>query len=435
VPAAVIDQTRDQSGRAVCPECSATLAVSGDEAPWCPRCEWNLDAYRPDPSAGVLRRSLDRRAHFVGYRQGGRIVRELAGQEVGPPVASRDRSILLVMSFVLTFLTVVLIGGGAWLMTLQRPGYFFLGLLSVVIGLGLRPILGRRRKILEYAIPVTRDRAPVFFGMLDRIAGEVGAPMPQTVAFDASWNALVAQTGLRRHRTMVIGLPLFVSARPQERIALLAHELGHLVNKDMRRGLLTQPALRTFGRLAEMAWFPMPTRDNGLVLFSLAYILFVLAMRLVSALLFVIHLGFAVLGSREARRSEHYADALAARIAGTKATQSAMDLVVFGDDLHRAVVGAATRGGLAAEWRSTVEGARELWAERLPERRQLTLRQQASAFASHPATGLRHRLLGETPYQPGALGLTSAEWERIDRELAPYVKTGGAWLKDNFADD
>jgi Zn-dependent protease with chaperone function len=435
VPAAQLVPTRDRLGRSLCPKCSTVLVAGDDEDPWCPRCEWNLDAYRPDPHAGFLRKSLQRRAHVAGFRQGGQLVRELAGQEVRPPATNRDRVILLAASVILTIVTVVMVVGGAWLMTLQHPGYFLLGLFGVVVGLGLRPVLGRRRKVLEYAIPATRERAPTFFGLLDRIADEVGAPMPQTVAFDASWNALVAQTGLGRHRTMVVGLPLFVTARPQERVWLLAHELGHLVNKDMRRSLLTQPALRTFGRLAEMAWFRLPTRDNGLGLYSMIYVLFVLAMRLVSAVLFAVHLGFAVLGSREARRSEHYADALAARVAGTKAAQSALDLLVFGDDLHQIVTGATIRGGQTAEWRSTVEGARERWAERLPVRRQLTLRQEASAFAGHPATGLRHRLLGETPFQSATVGLAEADWERIDKELAPYVKNVGLWVRENFGED
>ena len=50
-----------------------------------------------------------------------------------------------------------------------------------------------------------------------------------------------------------------------ERVALLGHELGHFVNGDPRRGLLTQPALTMLASAADLFRPVRTTVGAGLV--------------------------------------------------------------------------------------------------------------------------------------------------------------------------
>lgn len=62
-----------------------------------------------------------------------------------------------------------------------------------------------------------------------------------TPAVDAS----VTTYGIRRRRLLKLGLGLWEITGPQQRIALLGHQLGHYANGDMRHGLVVANALRS----------------------------------------------------------------------------------------------------------------------------------------------------------------------------------------------
>lgn len=387
-----------------------------DNLPWCPQCEWNLDTFDPvfeERDEGILG-ALNRRAHAIGFRQGKEIVEELSGHEVPRPVPTAGSITLIAVSAVLYTVIAVLVFGGAWLISRLQPVEFFAGLAMIGVGWALRPRLGSRRRAMKVTWELSRDKTPAIFSLVDRVAAELGGRTPRTVAVGVHWNMEIGRFGLLRREVLTIGLPLFVTAQPQERIALLAHELGHQVNGDARRGLLTQPAVTAFGRLSRMTRLPI----GGHVVYALA----AMVLRLVSWLLLATHLGMNLLGAKESRRAEHYADQLSARIAGTRAAQSALDLIVLGPQMERLIDGIAARPAAAGtNWKASVDGARQLWSEGLDVRRQLTLRTEASAFASHPATALRHRLLGSTPFHDPALALTDDEIRRVDAELAGYA--------------
>lgn len=76
----------------------------------------------------------------------------------------------------------------------------------------------------------------------------------------------------------------------------------------------------------------------------------------------------------------------------------------------------------AAGWREGVEIARGRMHERLNRLRQLTLRQDASLYASHPPSGLRHTLIASGPHRDPRVVLTEAECDRIDAELSKHER-------------
>src|SRR5207244_8660082 len=65
------------------------------------------------------------------------------------------------------------------------------------------------------------------------------------VVVDETVNAYWQVSGLRRRRVLGLGVPLLAILEPQERVALVAHELAHARNGDVGRTLVVSSALRT----------------------------------------------------------------------------------------------------------------------------------------------------------------------------------------------
>jgi heat shock protein HtpX len=57
-------------------------------------------------------------------------------------------------------------------------------------------------------------------------------------------------------------------------------------------------------------------------------------------------------------------------------------------------------------------------ADRLDRLRQLSVRDEASLFASHPPTGMRARLVESRPGTSATVVLTQSECDQMDQELA-----------------
>jgi Zn-dependent protease with chaperone function len=289
------------------------------------------------------------------------------------------------------------------------------GGLLVLIAIALRP---RFPKLDPDAEPLTRDRAPTLFALIDRVADAIGAPRPHVVAVDDQFNASAGASGIRRRRVLCLGLPLLGVLRPQERVALIGHELGHFVNGDVRRGPLTRIALTTLGDLADLVRPTGLRRHGGLGLLSAISEL--LARLILTVLYFMAWSGQCALlwiGQRAAQRAEYLADELGARAGGSEAGTDLSDILVVSDAITT-VAGREARLGKGPDaWRAAADQARAGLGPRLVGLRQLSVRDTASLFASHPPAGLRAMMVSSRAYQTPAVVLTEAESARLDTEL------------------
>jgi heat shock protein HtpX len=405
---------------APCPRCQTTTVSERDAAPWCPACEWNLSAYEPrrrPPEFGW--RWVDRRSHAIAYRLSSRQFTALAGRTVDRPGWGLARLSLAVAGTLFLLGIVACFAAGVYL----TIAYWFgpltiVGLLMVVFTIGLRPRLGRVDKA---AIVLRREQAPALHDLIDRAASAAGSRPPRLVTVDEHFNASTDVLGLRRRRVLNIGLPLWASLPPQQRVALLGHELGHFVNGDSRRGVLTDLPLRTVGWLRQVL---RPTgswrrrhRNSRLLEMLFDAILAVLTRMLWCAQVLIYWVTM-----RDSQRAEYLADELAARVAGSRAAVEVCDTLVVLDGLATTVTAAIRRREGPDAWLTAADAARERLAPRLPRLRQLSQRDDASLFASHPPDGLRARMLESRPYVDPAVVLTEAESARIDAELAAWYK-------------
>lgn len=215
---------------------------------------------------------------------------------------------------------------------------------------------------------------------------------------------------------LCLGLPLWGSLTAQERVALLGHELGHFVNGDPRRMLLTQPAFTMLGSAADLMR-PVDTVSGGGIVEMIGEALGRAFQWTLSRLLFGAHLVLVSVALRDSQRAEYLADEMAARAAGSTATTSMLDAFLADESIALAVRRESRAGHGADRWRAAVTEARAAAAGRLPLLRQLSVRDGVSLFAAHPPAGLRRRMLEGRPWHDPKVVLTDARMERIDAEL------------------
>src|SRR5947208_2717252 len=130
---------------AACPECRSALVSHPERVPWCPACEWNLDAYDP-----VRRRAelgwgrVDRATYRLAYRLTRGQFAALRGRPVGRPGWGLARVTMVAAAGVLVAVLIGCVALGVVLIAYRFPSMTILpGLVLVLFAVVLRPRLGR----------------------------------------------------------------------------------------------------------------------------------------------------------------------------------------------------------------------------------------------------------------------------------------------------
>jgi Zn-dependent protease with chaperone function len=404
-----------------CPYCRGPLTKVGEAAPWCGTCEWNLDSFPGDRSDSWFWRRVRRADREAGFRSD----RQLARSAESLPIGGAGYRLLAALSALVMVVVLALAGCGAWLIVAD-PWFWPIvgGLVLIAVALLLRPRLGRLRPLLTDAFLVERKHAPTLHRMIDRLATDLGTPRPDLVVFDFDWNAVAHRVGLRQTSVLVLGVPLLLALTPQQTVALVGHELGHLKHEDHRRSLLLQPAGTAFGRLARAVKPPHHAARiagrNGLTAMGIMF--WQLLGGTAYLLLWSVHVALNAAIAAQRRPVELRADLMAARAAGTEAALETLDTMTLLPILAGYVQGHVEKGEAAARWRRYMGSVRERHLESLPARRQLTMRTEASVFADHPAPGRRHQWLSGQPALSPALVVEEAAGARLEQEIAPYAE-------------
>nr|WSX54005.1 M48 family metallopeptidase [Streptomyces sp. NBC_00974] len=390
---------------------------------WCAACDWNVDPGAPEPDRGRL--AVFRRRLAMRYGQQLAEEIERSGQEarrVGPDSST-------VLAFGVSLLVHSVTGGllliaGALIIAGWHTG--LLPVFGVLLLVGLAAMLPRPGRLPRHALVLYRADAPRLFELIDEVAAVVGTTGVHAVVVDAAHNAWVRTYGFRNRRVMCLGVALWEVLSPQERVALLGHELGHFANGDIRSSFVTHGALRT---LAHWYYFLVP-HPLGSFMDLFVNVLVFLPRWAVYGLFLLLD----GLTMRASQRAEYLADAGAARAGSTAAAVTMLDRLLIGDaveaHLRRASM-AATRadsGPRGREAREAIEG--ELWdglAARIgsiPESeyerlRRVSARRGHSVDDTHPPTHLRRRCLAATGPQPARVVCDTSRTQSIVAELAP----------------
>lgn len=155
-------------------------------------------------------------------------------------------------------IVLALIVGVVWLMFSRH--IFNVGLLKIGFILLLAAAAIIRSLWVQFprpeGIPITRDKAPRLFVLLDELTGKLKAPQFHHVLLDSDFNAGVVQRpklGMLgwQENYLVLGLPLMQALPPEQFRAVVAHELGHLSSNHARFGGWIYRVAATWEQLQE----------------------------------------------------------------------------------------------------------------------------------------------------------------------------------------
>ncbi|GLW47050.1 hypothetical protein Stsp02_27120 [Streptomyces sp. NBRC 14336] len=398
-----------------CPECGAEIRVDGRFTTWCAACDWNVDPGQPEEPQGRLERT--RRA--LARRHGERLLAEVTSSGALQP--RRDASALLAHAIALAVhaVTLVLAALGIWLFVRGLGGFGMVpGLFLLLVAWVLRP----RPNRLPGDIPALRRAdAPELFALLDEVGRVAGTRGVDAIVVRAELNASVTTYGVFGRRVLTIGLPLWEILTPQERIALIGHEIGHFGNGDTRHGLVVGTA---FHSLDAWCYFLAPIPQPTALQMAVNVVSFLPYMAVQGVMLLLDQLTL-----RATQRAEYLADRVAARAGSTEAAVGLMDRLLVLDSaavtLRREANQASLRGPRAGTTNDT-EGLWERLAEAMasiPEheyerQRRAGARRGHSVDTTHPPTHLRRSCLLTAEPVAAAVPADPERDRRIAAELA-----------------
>ncbi|GAA0416377.1 M48 family metallopeptidase [Streptomyces luteireticuli] len=383
---------------------------------WCAACDWNVDPARPEEDGG----RLERARRGLARRHGEQLLAEvMSGRALRP---RRDASAVLAHAIALVVhgMTVALLVAGIWCLVAGWGGAgMVLGPLFLVLAWALRPRLNR----LPKDAPVLRRAdAPELYALVDEVARAVGTGGVDVIVIDTDVNASAATYGVRGRRLLVLGLPLWEALTPQQRIAVLGHELGHFCNGDIRHGLVTGTAYRS---LATWHYLLAPIERPSLPELAVNLLFFVPRL-LVQGLLALLD----QLTLRATQRGEYLADSSAARVGSTEAAVGLLDrLLATGSVVTTLRREASAARAVRSGDRRPDDRADGLWdrlaahVESIPGHEYERLRRAGAlrghaVDSTHPPTHLRREHLLSGAPVPAAVVADDERERRIAAELA-----------------
>ncbi|WP_145802429.1 M48 family metalloprotease [Kribbella amoyensis] len=404
------------SGVVQCPECSLRIRVDPGYVTWCDQCGWNVDPGPADRPLPAWRTKLEHRLADTLYR-------ELEQGAVHRPGWDLARVTALVLSALLLVLPVTGLLAGVGLIVFYRP--FWLSIPLALIAFAIAAAFRPRAQYLPPDSPlVLRDEAPGLFALLDEIAAALGTQRIAAVAVDTEPNVWFARIGWRFRPVVGIGLPLWVTLGPQERVAVLAHELGHGKNGDARHGWVTEAARSILDQLHRA----FSNQEYDEYRLDVAYAVGADTTqghltRVINSILGPLVRGYTWLldrtDLRSGQRAEYLADRKSGEVAGSEAAAAALERSLLADAAYRALERAlrfeqdvppleAVRRSVSGVPRREIE--RRLRVSELRETR---------TDATHPPTNLRTKLIRTRPSTSARVVLGIDANRVIDRELAP----------------
>lgn len=397
-----------------CPECNHSIPVEHGFVTWCHHCNWNvapLELAKPETKFQAMYMEM-------GKRAGGKLFDSLrVASSLKSRMTPSKLGAFAIASVVHGFSLLLAALGIGVVLQANRYGInacvSIIGLAMLATAWVLRPTITK----LPKEDLASRKDFPELFKVTAEVCKALNAKPIDMIVLESRFNAAFTRAGWSRKNVLYLGLPLFSVLKPQERIALLGHEIGHSVNGDATRSFFVGSAVRTL-----VKWYVMlePGRilgSGGAHVSPMQIMSNVVLKALVQApklLLFVlVHLLF-----HDMQRAEYLADYLGSEAASTEAGLSLLRKLHLHDTIQittRRFYLNNLKGDLFEEFRRQIDRvpAREL------ERVNRAERMLASRLdATHPPTAYRIDMLEAHPVTQPSVTLSEESSALIDKELS-----------------
>jgi Zn-dependent protease with chaperone function len=214
---------------------------------------------------------------------------------------------------------------------------------------------------------------------------------------------------------------------PQERVALIGHELGHQVNGDIRRMRPVAMALRTLARWHELLRPTARSRVRGRVSNRwnpsglIEWIILPLVLVPLTALTSAVGGLLVALSSRQGLMCEYRADQMAAQVGGTDAAVAMMEKLLVASTCMKFVTQKLRFESEIDPWAAVANYARGIPTREWERLRRVGLIRLPAVDTAHPPTQLRADLLAARTGMEARVYCDPARLAAIDEQLAPIV--------------
>ena len=410
-----------------CPNCGIAIPVPAGARAWCERCDWNVGGETLAQDESFFERQYAR----ISQRHAKATLETLKATPVKNlrPRWTIRKAIAFGLAAGVHLVTLTLLVTGIVIVVIGFPGFasiFWGAVLFAVVWL-LRPKPG---KVPSLDLADQKD-FPALHAFVNQVAKHLGGRPVSKIVVNESFNAAYGVIGWRRVPVLWIGLPLWMALRPQERLALIGHEIAHGVNGDGTRGFIVGSALSALDEwigLLQGPFYQATTTTERVG----AYVIYIL-----SSPLAAVQVLLAQLLCFDKQQAEYFADYLASTVSGTEAMVSALRRMGCAEHLDEVL--------LRNAYSTSQSGARilALFRERvasLPDREWQRLarsiqREGARLDASHPPTAHRIEFLKAHVVTRPRMVATEDAMRTIDAELNAAQERLGKRLIARYARD
>lgn len=240
----------DKNMEMVCPKCGNKIPVNEGYVNWCDKCGWNLK-----PEIEIWPRNIIERINIkLGNIYGKKLFDEMINEQevkvkVTPAIIIAYILSILVHSLTLLFFVLAII-------VIQSKGLLIFKLIFFVIALLLvYYLLPKPQKKPKNIIP--KEKIPEIYKLIDELSEAMGGIKIDGIIISDEFNAWYTEMGIKKKRYICIGLPLFYMLDNNEKIAVLAHELAHGINRDISKMLVVYSAIYSL-----VGWYNIMNPDR-----------------------------------------------------------------------------------------------------------------------------------------------------------------------------
>jgi heat shock protein HtpX len=258
------------------------------------------------------------------------------------------------------------------------------------------------------------------YQLVSSISDAYGGGSVPSIIVTGDFNASLSRVGWRNAKVLCFGLPLWTTLQPQEKVALLAHELAHSVNGDLTRTFLVGSAIDSLNGWYQVIrpdhiWLPGDVWGIGLATVPINLI-----RGGVSNLVELLALGMAHLFWSDSQRAEYLADYLASTISGTDAMVSVLGKLHLGVIFQTTVDQTVRRRGIEGEsllerFKCDLEAVPGREIQRIKRRQNL---ETSRLDSTHPPTRYRTEFLKAHTVTEAKITLSTSEMDQVDGELS-----------------
>ncbi len=349
----------------------------------------------------------------LGNKRGQKVFQELVSQQELRQRISFSKSLAFMAATIVHLISISLFLLGLYLLIFQNDHFMFIAAGLILIGIAwlARP---RVPKLDKDEHLISRQEFPFLFKAVDQLADAMHVKRIDGIIIDDEFNASVAQVGWRRRKIIKIGFPLFSIMEPEEQLAILAHEFGHISNGDLTRSFYIGTALYTLQTWYELL-NPVPIDEYdsmGFFEIPVYYFMAFLALIPYSIFLLLVHLLF-----DDSQKGEYLADERAAKAVGYKYLISSMEKFQYADTFYLKIRELAVRKNTMNLFHAVHEQIK-IMPDREKERLSRLAQHETSKLDStHPPAAYRIKLLENLKAAPSALAVGKGTLAMMQKEL------------------